>query len=676
MSSESARRRRAARSRLASARRDRDSDPDRRGRRRHRRRRPRGRRRRPMRDRRSDDRRRRRRRRRRDRYLRVVPGRSTTSEAAARKPPRRRPGGPDDGGPGRAARTGRRLGLCALVIVVIAVFLLFSVGIDLWTDALWFRSVGFDAVFWTRVIATLGLGVAAFLVAARRPARQHLAGRTACPATVRRGRPGRSARSWTASTRPPRPPRRGAIRNRRQAGMAAAATTGSGTAQADRLRGRRHARPDADRRLGPRWHRAVHRPRSSAAPCRGPGRRSFSIEPRAVLADARSPTRSSTATSASSCSSCRSCASSRACSTASSWRRCSSILARYIVGASRSGLVFSTPIRVHLAVLGGLFLLSVAFGYQLDKLELVYSTPRHRDRRQLHRPERPVRRVRRPDRRVRDRRRAARRGAFTRMIWPLGLTIAVWFVASLVIGRLYPEAVQRFTVEPNRYAQEERYIGNNIAMTRLAYDLDGVGQHPVPRGTSPDAGADHRRSRHVRQRPAVGLPRPLRTTLDQLQTVRRYYDFTGVDTDRYEINGVPRQVMLSARELALEQNPNASGWVNQRIRFTHGVGAAMVPVNEVGSEGQPRLFISNLPPSSVAGAPTIDPAARDLLRRAAELVRRRRRPAGRVRLPDRRGRQRRLDRDRDALDRDDRDRARQHAHAPAVRGSASATSTC
>ena len=38
-------------------------------------------------------------------------------------------------------------------------------------------------------------------------------------------------------------------------------------------------------------------------------------------------------------------------------------------------------------------------------------------------------------------------GAFTRMLWPLGLTIAVWFVASLVIGRLYPEAIQRFTVD-------------------------------------------------------------------------------------------------------------------------------------------------------------------------------------------------------------------------------------
>ena len=47
--------------------------------------------------------------------------------------------------------------------------------------------------------------------------------------------------------------------------------------------------------------------------------------------------------------------------------------ARYVVAASNGGLVFSTPVRVHLAVLGALLLLSVAFGYQLDKLELVYS---------------------------------------------------------------------------------------------------------------------------------------------------------------------------------------------------------------------------------------------------------------------------------------------------------------
>ena len=282
-------------------------------------------------------------------------------------------------------------------------------------------------------------------------------------------------------------------------------------------------------------------------------------------------------------------------------------LARYLVGASRGGLVFSTPIRVHLAVLGGLFLLSVAFGYQLDKLELVYST-------------RGVATgVSFTDQNAQFLAFDALTivsglagallvgGAFTRTIWPLGLTIAVWFVASLVIGRLYPEAIQRFTVEPNKFAQEERYIGNNIAMTRLAYDLGGWGNVSFA-GDQPLTAEQVTKEADTFASARLWDPRPLRTTLDQLQTVRKYYDFTGVDTDRYAINGVPRQVMLSARELALSQNPNASGWVNQRIRFTHGVGAAMVPVNEVGSEGQPKLLISNLPPTSAGGAPTIDPA--------------------------------------------------------------------
>ena len=133
--------------------------------------------------------------------------------------------------------------------------------------------------------------------------------------------------------------------------------------------------------------------------------------------------------------------------------------------------------------------------------------------------------------------------------------------------------------------------------------------------------------------------RPLGATLDQLQRVRRYYDFVDVDTDRYLIDDEQRQVMLSARELALEQNPLAIGFVNERIIYTHGIGAAMVPVNEVANEGQPRLFIRNLLPVS-SGRPGDHPAT-DLLRRAADGLRHHRRPTGRVRFPDRRGRGRR-----------------------------------
>ena len=57
----------------------------------------------------------------------------------------------------------------------------------------------------------------------------------------------------------------------------------------------------------------------------------------------------------------------------------------------------------------------------------------------------------------------------------------------------------------------------------------------------------------------------------------------------------------------------------------------MVPVNEVTPEGQPRLWIRDLPPISSSGAPEIDAAA-DLLRRERQPLRRRARPAAGVRL--------------------------------------------
>jgi uncharacterized membrane protein (UPF0182 family) len=280
------------------------------------------------------------------------------------------------------------------------------------------------------------------------------------------------------------------------------------------------------------------------------------------------------------------------------------VLARYLVAASRAGLVFPTPVRVHIAVLGGLFLLSVAFGYQLDKYELAYSTRGFATG--VSYTDQNAQFFAYDLLTVLSGLAAAFLvgGAFTQMLWPLGLTVAVWVLASIVIGRVYPEVIQRFTVAPNEFAQEERYIANNIAMTRLAYGLNGWEERSF-RGEDPLTEEALRGEADTFQNARLWDYRPLGDTLDQLQRVRRYYDFHDVDTDRYTIDDEQRQVMLSARELALEQNPGAVGFVNQRIVYTHGIGAAMVPVNEVANEGQPRLFIRDLPPVSTSGAPEI-----------------------------------------------------------------------
>lgn len=59
--------------------------------------------------------------------------------------------------------------------------------------------------------------------------------------------------------------------------------------------------------------------------------------------------------------------------------------------------------------------------------------------------------------------------------------------------------------------------------------------------------------------------------------------------------------MLSARELIVNQLPSqANTWVNRHPTYTHAMAwhqARSSPVNEVTSEGLPRLIIKGLPPS-------------------------------------------------------------------------------
>jgi uncharacterized membrane protein (UPF0182 family) len=270
--------------------------------------------------------------------------------------------------------------------------------------------------------------------------------------------------------------------------------------------------------------------------------------------------------------------------------------ARYLLATTEGGEVFITRVRVHLAIIAGLYLLSVAFGYQLDKFELVYSQAG------------VATGVSFADANARFfaydvltflsgiAGALLVAGAFTRWLWPLGAVVGVWFAASILLGNLYPEAIQRFSVDPNTYAQEGPYIGNNIAMTQKAFGTDTWVSRTYD-GTAPLTGAAIANEADTFTNARLWDYRPLQTTLRQVQTVRQYYDFNDVDTDRYVIDGKLRQVMLSGRELSIDRNPQATSWVNQRVIYTHGIGVAMVPVNAVTQEGQPELWIRDLPPT-------------------------------------------------------------------------------
>jgi len=177
------------------------------------------------------------------------------------------------------------------------------------------------------------------------------------------------------------------------------------------------------------------------------------------------------------------------------------------------------------------------------------------------------------------------------------LSGGIWIGAVVVFATLLPILVQKFVVKPNELAKESPYIAYNIDYTRNAYNLNKIKEVNFEVGDKLTA-EDIERHDVTIQNIRIWDERPLLQTYRQIQTIRLYYDFNNVDVDRYLINNQYRQVMLAARELVVRQlPPQANTWVNRHLKYTHGYGLASSPVNEVTSEGLPRLLVKDLPPS-------------------------------------------------------------------------------
>jgi uncharacterized protein len=189
--------------------------------------------------------------------------------------------------------------------------------------------------------------------------------------------------------------------------------------------------------------------------------------------------------------------------------------------------------------------------------------------------------------------------------WPLPVAAALYLLVAIG-GGVYSTLVQRFVVTPNEQTRESQFIQHNIDATRRAFALDQV----ETRDLSGDAlltRQDIERNAATIENVRLWDHQPLLDTFGQLQEIRTYYDFVGVDNDRYQVNGSPRQVMLSPRELNPSSLPNRT-WVNERLTFTHGYGLTLGPVNQVTQEGLPVLFVRNLPPETIPELPIEEPS--------------------------------------------------------------------
>ncbi|NIO05697.1 MAG: UPF0182 family protein [Proteobacteria bacterium] len=174
--------------------------------------------------------------------------------------------------------------------------------------------------------------------------------------------------------------------------------------------------------------------------------------------------------------------------------------------------------------------------------------------------------------------------------------LAVTIGAMVLAGSIVPSLVQKIVVKPNELEKERPYIARNIENTRRAYSLDRIQEKDFVVNENLTL-ADIVKNRLTIENIRIWDERPLKETYQQLQSIRLYYDFSGVDVDRYILDGQYRQVTLSAREISVDQlSLQARTWVNRHLVYTHGYGLTLNPVNQVTQEGLPNLLVKDLPP--------------------------------------------------------------------------------
>jgi uncharacterized protein len=193
-------------------------------------------------------------------------------------------------------------------------------------------------------------------------------------------------------------------------------------------------------------------------------------------------------------------------------------------------------------------------------------------------------------------------------IWRQGWTLPVvalgiWVFVALIVGVAYPAILQAIKVTPAQSSLELPYISRNIAATRAAYGLNQVVEKPFAGSTDLNAQSV---SDNAQTLANIRLwdpdPQISQQTFQKLQGLRSYYSFNTLGVDRYAIGGQLTPTLAGVRQINPADLP-ATSWVNTHLVYTHGTGMALAAANQVQGNGNPVFGVYDVPPVSSSGYP-------------------------------------------------------------------------
>lgn len=178
-----------------------------------------------------------------------------------------------------------------------------------------------------------------------------------------------------------------------------------------------------------------------------------------------------------------------------------------------------------------------------------------------------------------------------------GVAFGLLVLSAILVGGVYPLLIQTFQVKPNEVNKESKYIARNIHATRDAYGVANTSVTDYNASTKLTPAQEQAEAATV---PNVRLldPSIVSPTYQQLQQIKGFYRFPDpLDIDRYpDSTGTLHDTVVAVREMA---GPPAGqvNWINSHLVYTHGYGFVAAPGNTVDSTGAPAFTEKGIPPS-------------------------------------------------------------------------------
>lgn len=184
--------------------------------------------------------------------------------------------------------------------------------------------------------------------------------------------------------------------------------------------------------------------------------------------------------------------------------------------------------------------------------------------------------------------------------WMLpGIGLGLMVLSSILIGGIWPAVMQSFQVKPSEPDKEGPYIARNIAATRDAFEVSDVQVKAYDAKTALTP-TELTQSAESRVSSRLLDPTLVAPAFEQLQQVRGYYSVPQtLDVDRYRLgdNKQPQDIIIAARELDLNGLESSQrNWNNDHTVYTHGYGVIAARGNQRGPQGQPVWVEKDIPP--------------------------------------------------------------------------------